>query len=132
MPPTRNASKRKVQHIMAREILGLISDKWTLLIMLALDGKGEMRFSDLHRTVGPVSQKMLAQTLRKLEKDGLVTRRIHPTVPPKVDYRLTRLGESLSESTCSLWLWVGKHKKDIEKSRESFSLKKLTITTSLK
>ncbi len=77
------------------EILGRIADKWTLLVIEALDGEGELRFSDLQKRVGGVSQKMLTKTLRQLERDGLVRRRVHAAVPPRVDYRLTRLGESL-------------------------------------
>ena len=79
------------------EILGRIADKWTLLVIEALDGEGELRFSDLQRRVGKVSHKMLTKTLRQLERDGLVTRRIHAKVPPRVDYKLTALGESLGE-----------------------------------
>ena len=79
------------------EILGRIADKWTLLVIEALDGEGELRFSDLQRRVGKVSHKMLTKTLRQLERDGLVTRRIHAEVPPRVDYKLTALGESLGE-----------------------------------
>ena len=78
-----------------REILERIADKWTLLVIEALDGEGEMRFSDLQRRIGQISHKMLTKTLRQLERDGLVTRRVHAEVPPRVDYKLTELGESL-------------------------------------
>ena len=96
-----------------REILGRIADKWTLLIIEALDGEGELRFSDLQKRVGGVSQKMLTKTLRQLERDGLVRRRVHAAVPPRVDYRLTRLGESLGLSVCGVWIWVGKHMHEV-------------------
>jgi DNA-binding HxlR family transcriptional regulator len=80
------------QEVLVREILERIADKWSLLVIEALDGEEEMRFSRLRESVGGVSQRMLTKTLRQLERDGLVTRRIHPVVPPRVDYRLTPLG----------------------------------------
>src|SRR5947209_20291913 len=106
------------------EILERIADKWTLLVIEALDGEGELRFSDLQRRVGKVSHKMLTKTLRQLERDGLVTRRIRAEVPPRVDYKLTRLGASLTESFCPVWLWVDKHAHDVERSRRSYDKKK--------
>ncbi len=92
-----------------REILERIADKWTLLVIDALDGERELQFSRLQQRVGGVSQKMLTKTLRQLERDGLVTRRVHATVPPRVDYRLTPLGEKLGEAVCGIWLWVDAH-----------------------
>ncbi|MFM9846514.1 MAG: winged helix-turn-helix transcriptional regulator [Hyphomicrobiaceae bacterium] len=91
---------------MVREILERIADKWTLLVIDALEGERELRFSRLQERVGGVSQKMLTKTLRQLERDGLVTRRVHATVPPRVDYRLTPMGEKLGEAVCGIWLWV--------------------------
>jgi DNA-binding HxlR family transcriptional regulator len=82
--------KRALLH----EILERVADKWTLLVIEALDGERELRFSDLQRRVGSVSHKMLTKTLRQLERDGLATRRVHAAVPPRVDYSLTPLGES--------------------------------------
>jgi len=78
----------------SRNLLDRISDKWVTLVLCAL-GSGEQRFSELARTLAGVSQKMLTQTLRNLERDGLITRRVTPTVPVRVDYSLTPLGESL-------------------------------------
>ena len=106
-----------------REILGRIADKWTLLVIEALDGEGELRFSRLQKRVGGVSQKMLTKTLRQLERDGLVTRRVYPTVPPRVDYRLTSLGESLGESVCGVWTWVAKHVSEVERARRAYDRK---------
>jgi DNA-binding HxlR family transcriptional regulator len=86
----------------------------------ALDGKREMRFSRLRERIGGVSQKMLSKTLRQLERDGLVTRRVHAEVPPRVDYRLTPLGESLGESVCGVWIWVEAHMRDAGRSRRTY------------
>ena len=99
------------------DILERIADKWTLLVIEALDGEGEMRFSGLQRRVGQISHKMLTKTLRQLERDGLVTRRVHAEVPPRVDYKLTALGESLCESLCGVWTWVGQHMPEVERAR---------------
>jgi DNA-binding HxlR family transcriptional regulator len=92
-----------------REMLERIADKWTLLVIDALEGEKEMRFTRLQERVGGISQKMLTRTLRQLERDGLVTRRVHATVPPRVEYRLTPLGVTLGESICGLWIWVEKN-----------------------
>jgi DNA-binding HxlR family transcriptional regulator len=102
------------------EILERIADKWTLLVIEALDGEDELRFSDLQRRVGPISHKMLTKTLRQLERDGLVTRRVHAEVPPRVDYKLTKLGESLGESVCGVWTWVGQHMPEVERARRAY------------
>ena len=67
-----------------------------------------------------ISQKMLTKTLRQLERDGLVTRRVHPVIPPRVDYKLTRLGESLGEAVCGIWVWAEKHGRDVERARRAY------------
>jgi DNA-binding HxlR family transcriptional regulator len=105
---------------MVREMLGRIADKWTLLVIEALDRETDIRFSRLQERVGSISQKMLTKTLRNLERDGLVTRRVHPTVPPRVDYRLTPLGESLGEAVCGMWMWVERHVNAVEEARRTF------------
>ena len=79
-----------------------------------------MRFSRLRERIGGVSQKMLTKTLRQLERDGLLTRRVHAEVPPRVDYKLTPLGESLGQSVCSVWTWVEAHMQDVERSRRVY------------
>jgi DNA-binding HxlR family transcriptional regulator len=66
---------------------------------------------------------MLTKTLRQLERDGLVTRHVHAVVPPRVDYRLTSLGESLGESVCGIWVWVGKHMAKVERARRTYDRK---------
>lgn len=77
----------------------------------------------LRERIGGISQKMLTQTLRQLERDGLVLRRVHPVIPPHVDYRLTPLGQSLGEAVCGIWTWVEKHLKDVERSRRAYELR---------
>ena len=102
-----------------REVLERIADKWTLLVIDEL-GDGELRFTRLRERVRGVSQKMLTKTLRQLERDGLVVRRVHAEVPPRVDYRLTPLGEALGEAVCGIWTWVERHVGDVERSRRAY------------
>jgi len=109
---------------MVHEMLDRIADKWTLLAIDALWDNGEMRFGELRQRMGGgVSQKMLTKTLRQLERDGLVTRRVHPVVPPRVDYKLTKAGESLSKATCAIWEWVDDNLRSVEKSRRIYDRK---------
>jgi DNA-binding HxlR family transcriptional regulator len=103
---TNGGDKKQQKEALVRELLGRVGDKWTLLVIEALSDGGELRFSRVQEAVGGISQKMLTKTLRQLERDGLVARRVHAVVPPRVDYRLTALGESLGESVCGVWLWV--------------------------
>jgi DNA-binding HxlR family transcriptional regulator len=111
-PPAKEA--------LVREILERIADKWTLLVIDALDGAHRVRFSHLRHEIGGISQKMLTKTLRQLERDGLVTRHIYAEVPPRVDYGLTPLGESLGESVCGVWTWVEAHMQDVERCRRNY------------
>ena len=105
---------------LVREILGRVADKWTLLVIDALEGRAETRFTQLLARVPGVSQKMLTKTLRQLERDGLVVRRVHAEVPPRVDYRLTPLGDSLGEALCGVWLWVEAHHEQVESARRAY------------
>jgi DNA-binding HxlR family transcriptional regulator len=105
---------------LVKEILGRIADKWTLLVIEALGSDGELRFTRLQERVGGVSQKMLTKTLRQMERDGLVTRQVHAVVPPRVDYKLTPLGESLGEAVCSIWIWVETHFDRVASARKAF------------
>ena len=104
-----------------RETLGRIADKWTLVIIDELD-RETLRFTELQRRIGKVSQKMLTQTLREMERDGLVQRIIYAEVPPRVEYRLTKMGYTLGEAVCSIWKWVEKNYKEIEKCRQKVSI----------
>jgi|ERR1700730_1093870 len=105
---------------MVHEILGRIADKWTLLVIDALETQGESRFSQLRQHIPGVSQKMLTKTLRQLERDGLISRHVHASVPPRVDYKLTELGERLSESLCGIWVWVSENLGRVESARQRF------------
>jgi DNA-binding HxlR family transcriptional regulator len=111
---------REEKEALVHEILGRVADKWTLLVLDVLEENGVVRFTELRRHVGGISQKMLTKTLRQMERDGLVTRHIHPVVPPHVDYELTRLGRSLGEAVCSIWTWVDRHRNAVEKARRVF------------
>jgi DNA-binding HxlR family transcriptional regulator len=103
-------------------ILGMVGDKWTVLIVVLL-GRGPKRFNEIKRMVGGISQRMLAFTLRGLERDGLVKRTVFPTTPPRVDYELTTRGSSLWEAVEPLSLWARAHVSEILKSREQFDEK---------
>jgi DNA-binding HxlR family transcriptional regulator len=108
---------------LVREVAGRVADRWTILVIETLDDGGEMRFSRLRERIDGVSQKMLTKTLRQLERDGLVARRVHPTVPPRVDYRLTPLGETLCEAVCGLWTWVEAHAEAVDAARRAYDRK---------
>lgn len=99
-----------------RQVLDHIAGKWTILVVDALI-EGTMRYTELSRRIEGVSQKMLTQTLRSLEADGFVTRTIHPTIPPRVDYDLTSLGRSLAEPISALREWTENHINEIEHAR---------------
>ncbi|MGF7159500.1 DNA-binding HxlR family transcriptional regulator [Rhodoligotrophos appendicifer] len=105
---------------LVRQILERIADKWTPLVIDALEGENELRFSRLREQVPGISQKMLTKTLRVLERDGLVSRVVHPVVPPRVEYTLTALGESLAEAVCSIWVWAGDHLEEVERARSLY------------
>jgi DNA-binding HxlR family transcriptional regulator len=107
----------------SRAILELIADKWTLLILPALR-RGRMRNGDLMRLIGGVSQKMLTQTLRELERNGLVTRIDHQEVPPRVEYELTGLGRSLSDHMRKLDGWAEANLGEVVKARAAFEARK--------
>jgi DNA-binding HxlR family transcriptional regulator len=86
-------------------LLSRIGDKWTVLVVQTL-GQGPRRFNELRREIPSVSQRMLTLTLRNLERDGLVSRKVTPTIPPRVDYALTELGQSLQKPICGLATWA--------------------------
>jgi DNA-binding HxlR family transcriptional regulator len=100
----------------SRLVLERIADKWTALIIQIL-ANGTMRYAALQREIGGISQKMLTQTLRSLERDGLVQRKVHPVVPPKVEYSLTRLGRTLIEPLHGLCRWSEKHLAELQANR---------------
>jgi len=102
-----------------RDVLDRIGDRWSLLVLTSLQS-GTLRFSELRRAVGDISQRMLSQTVRRLEQDGLVSRRVFPTVPPRVDYSLTPLGLSLLVPVESLVEWAQENRSAIHAAREAF------------
>ena len=102
-----------------RQVINRIGDRWSLLVLYALEG-GTLRFQELRRAVDGVSQKMLTQTLRTLERDGLVQRTVYATVPPKVEYALTLLGQSLSATIAAIRTWAYANMHQIDSARVSF------------
>ena len=105
---------------LVNELIGRVADKWTMLILEVLTEKGELRFTRLSELVAGISQKMLTQTLRLMERDGLITRTVHPVVPPKVEYKLTRLGFSLGAAFCGVWMWAEENLDQVEIARTAF------------
>jgi DNA-binding HxlR family transcriptional regulator len=102
----------------SRKVLERIADKWTSLVIYAL-AERTMRYGELQRRVGGVSQKMLTQTLRSLEQDGLVARKIYPVVPPMVEYSLTPLGRTLIEPLTAIRKWAEQHLPKLLENREA-------------
>ena len=105
---------------LVNEIIGRVADKWTMLILEELNETGVMRFSEIGRAVKGISQKMLTQTLRQMEREGLVKRTVFPVVPPRVEYDLTELGRSLGQAFCGVWIWAERHIDEIEAARAAF------------
>jgi DNA-binding HxlR family transcriptional regulator len=103
----------------SRQVLDRISDKWVSLVLTALDS-GPQRYSDLYRRIAGVSQKMLTQTLRTLERDGLLTRTVTPAVPVRVDYALTPLGESLLPVMRAIKDWAEGHIEEVRTAQHSY------------
>ena len=101
------------------EVLSRVGDKWTILVVGEL-GHGPKRFNEIRRALGSISQRMLTLTLRGLERDGLVTRTVFPTVPPRVDYELTKLGRSLLEPVSGIGLWARQNRETIQEARRRF------------
>jgi DNA-binding HxlR family transcriptional regulator len=107
----------------AREVLDRIGDKWSLEVIHCLRD-GSTRFMELKRAVAGISQRMLTVTLRGLERDGLVRRTVHAAVPPRVDYELTALGETLLEKVCGLVAWTDEHLDDIGRARREYDARR--------
>jgi len=116
--------KRRHTHLPAdcraiSEVLGRVGDKWSVLVVTRL-GDGPQRFNELKRSIGGISQRMLTLTLRGLERDGLVTRTVFPTIPPRVDYALTPLGRDLLQPVAALGAWAIRNQAKITRARERF------------
>ena len=100
-------------------ILARVGDKWSVFVIMLLGG-GPRRFNEIKRMVGGISQRMLTLTLRGLERDGLVTRTVFPTIPPRADYELTDLGRGLQTPVVALGTWAMEHQAEIEAARARF------------
>ncbi|MGN7999601.1 winged helix-turn-helix transcriptional regulator [Sphingomonas sp. 22176] len=118
--PTPHADVDPRVEALVTEVIGRVADKWTMLILETLIEQGELRFTQIGKAVPGISQKMLTQTLRQMERDGLVTRTIHAVIPPRVDCRLTDLGGTLAEAFCGVWLWAAANLDRIEAARAAF------------
>lgn len=101
-----------------RDVLSRLGDKWSLLVLVSLQTNGVMRFGDLQRSIGDVSQRMLTVTLRTLEADGIVERKVYAEVPPRVEYRLTDRGRSLMPCLNGLVEWAQRHADGILENRK--------------
>ena len=105
---------------LVNEIIGRVADKWTMIVIDVLAEHGELRFTRIARLVPGISQRMLTQTLRQMEREGLVLRTVHPVVPPRVEYRLTDLGLGLGDAFCGVWIWAERNLEKIEQARAEF------------
>ncbi len=104
---------------LVNDVIGRVADKWTMQILETLE-HGELRFTRIGERVIGISQKMLTQTLRQMERDGLLVRTVYPVIPPKVEYRLTDLGASLGAAFCGVWVWAEQNLERIEQARVEF------------
>lgn len=107
----------------ARNVLDRFGDKWSTLVILVLNEEEKLRFNELHKVIGDISQKMLTVTLRNLEADGLVSRKVYPEIPPRVEYKLTPLGKSLVPHISSLLKWADQNFSSIMASRSKYNQK---------
>ncbi len=101
------------------EVLTRVGDRWSVLVIISLSEYETLRFNELKRNLG-ISQRMLSLTLKKLERDGLVNRTYHPTIPPKVEYSLTEMGESFREPVNALGMWALNNLSEIDKARADY------------
>lgn len=105
---------------LVNDVIAQVADNWTMLLIEVLHDHGEQRFTRIFEKMPGISQKMLTQTLRQMERNGLVVRTIHPVVPPKVEYRLTELGVALGEAFCGVWTWAEDNLEAVETARRCF------------
>ena len=104
----------------SQELIGYIADKWTLVVLEELHDHNVLRFNELRKAIPGISQKMLTQTLRQMERNGLVSRKVYPVIPPKVEYQRTDLGRSLGPVICGLWTWVEQNSENLVAARARF------------
>jgi DNA-binding HxlR family transcriptional regulator len=105
--------------VLVRDVLDRVGDKWSVLTIVFI-GRSTRRFSELRRSIDGISQRMLTLTLRGLERDGIVTRTVYATVPPRVEYALTELGHTLLRAVIELATWAGRHGREIQRARDLF------------
>ena len=105
-------------------VIGRVADKWTMCVLEVLEQNGTLRFSRIAQLVGGVSQRMLTKTLRTMEGDGFVSRRVYAEVPPKVEYTLTELGSSLCSAFCGVWTWAEKNSDKFGELRRALPRKR--------
>lgn len=115
MPDTKQCSDCE----RINEVLSRVGDRWSVLVVISLSQYGTMRFNEIKRNLG-ISQRMLSLTLKELERDGLVKRTQYPTVPPKVEYELTTMGESFRKPVNALGQWALQHRAKIDAAREAY------------
>jgi DNA-binding HxlR family transcriptional regulator len=118
-PRERRLSERARSARLIRDSISLLSSKWSVDLLLAL-GDGTRRYHELLEDLSPISEKVLTQTLRAMERDGLVARRVHAEVPPRVEYALTPLGATLAPPLRALGAWSVSHGKRVEEARDRF------------
>ncbi|MDQ0988104.1 helix-turn-helix domain-containing protein [Streptomyces sp. V2I9] len=107
-----------------REVLDRVAGKWSILIIVAA-ARGPVRFTELERSIEGISRRMLTLTLRNLERDGLLTRTVYATVPPRVEYRLTAMAQELHQSLLSLTDWATRHREEISDARHAYDAERL-------
>jgi DNA-binding HxlR family transcriptional regulator len=116
----RRAIPPQLANCPVRNVLDRMSDRWSVLILRELGAVETMRFTVLKRAIGDISQRVLAQTLRRLEQDGYVSRTVFPTIPPRVDYALTPLGRSLWDCVTPLIAWAHANQKKVKAARTRY------------
>ncbi|WP_409307550.1 winged helix-turn-helix transcriptional regulator [Pectobacterium sp. B1J-3] len=112
--------------VLVNEVIARVADKWTMIVIDVLAEHGALRFTQLANKVAGISQKMLTQTLRDMEREGLVTRTVYPVVPPKVEYQLTDLGLGLGAAFCGVWVWAEQNLDSIEQARAVYDARNQT------
>jgi len=115
----------------AREMLARVGDKWSVYVIHVLGDAGTLRFNELRSRVNGISQRMLTVTLRGMERDGLVTRKVYPEVPPRVEYALTRLGATLRQLVRGLVQWSGAHLAEVDSARAAYDARNRRPTQSV-
>jgi DNA-binding HxlR family transcriptional regulator len=116
LTPGGAASTAELDEIVL-SVIGRVADKWTMGVLEVLNQNGTVRFTRIARLVGGISQRMLTKTLRQMEHDGFVMRKVYPEVPPKVEYTLTELGNSLCAAFCGVWTWAEEHQAEFARLR---------------